>query len=123
MRCPTVKRMVRELNISTEQARTVRGLVKGSIDPESVEATADWVRQCYHRPSDDELIQHAVDVTLETFGTEALWGDSCTQPEYVYCNAGDTYAATMIWRWDGWGWSDPFIACWGDIAERNPNLR
>ena len=124
-RAPSVARLMRDLPISEDQARTIRGLIKGTIDPESIEGTADWVRQCHHRPSDDELLMDAIDETLETFGVEAIWNDarSCTRPEYVYCNTGDSYAATIMQKRGTWGWGAPFIGSWGDIVERNPRLR
>lgn len=85
--------------------------------------THAYRRQCFNDPIDRafsrrELVLHAIDRMLGTHGVEAL-GPTDNDPHYVpryqYCNAGDTYATTLIYRRD----SDRlFVGCWGDIVER-----
>lgn len=119
---PTVKRLVRDLDIDVEQATAVRGLIKGDIDPETITSVADWLAQCYNRPSDDELILCAIDSVLGTFGTEAIWDDDEMTPAYAYCNTGDGYNLTIMWKREEWGTGRFIVAAWADIAERNPKL-
>lgn len=101
------------LNIDILQAAAVRGLVDGSIDPQTVPETEQWVRDCYNMPYADELIMHAIDATIETFGVESAGGNGeCYH--FDYCNAGDTYATTVIYdRQSG----EYMIGCWGDLVE------
>lgn len=89
---------LKELNLDDEQTATVLGLINGTLEPESIEATERWIRQCYHRPSNASLVMHAIDATIETHGVEALGEspDFCSPPPFEYCNAGDTYVATII---------------------------
>lgn len=118
-RSPTVKRLMRDMDISEDQAKTVRGLIKGTIEPESIGACKDWIRQCYHRPSDDELLMCAIDATLETFGVEAIWRNDCQDDGIlgVYCNTGNSYGATICQRHDSWlGWRAPYIGCWASLV-------
>jgi hypothetical protein len=90
-------------------------LLDGRTDPESIEGTAAWVRQCWNRPSRDELILDAIGHVLESYGTEAIWGpDSCVEPIAAYANMGDTYAATVIHDLERDTWH---VGCWGDFVE------
>ena len=93
-----------------ETAKQIRGIIDGSIDPETIPATAQWVRDCYNRPSDNELRMHAADVLLGNFGVEAF---ETRHGGCEYSNAGDAYAATLIFYRGRYS-----VACWGDIAER-----
>lgn len=92
----------------------VSGILLGDIEPESVEATARWVRQCFHRPMDEELEAHALNALLDGHGIEELTLDEVryqhdidTNGERVddvqdidvsfsYVNSGDSYNATLI---------------------------
>lgn len=68
-----------------------------------------------------ELLQtltlHAIDELLGTHGVEAL-GEGCHRlsyaPPYEYCNAGDPYAGTLIYKRDA---DRLFIGCCGDLVE------
>ena len=96
----SVQRIVDTLNVSTNVARRVRGLVDGNIDPESSEAVQCWVRRCYHKPRKAELIMCAIDEALGTFGVEPIegkWVDNYYQNiNAVHCNSGDTYVPTIV---------------------------
>jgi hypothetical protein len=119
-RAPSVKALVKDLHITEDEAAIVRGLIKGTVDPETVEATARWIRQCFHRPSDSELIMHAIDATIGTHGVEAV-GEAIDRrftPAYSYCNAGDSYVGTII-RNNALG--SYYIGDWATIAERCSN--
>jgi hypothetical protein len=100
IRFPSVKRIAETLRVSVETAKRVRGLMDGSIDPETSAKAKDWIRCCYHRPSNFELIMCAIDDTLGTHGVETIqgkWIDSFHQNiQAEYCNTGDTYAATVL---------------------------
>ena len=93
-------------------ARRVWRILRGDEDPESVPETAEWVRQCYHRPSEDELRLHAADVLLGTHGVE---GFELPDGSFLsYCNTGDSYGFTIV-HTDDTG----FVAStWADELER-----
>lgn len=105
----TAKYMTQHLNIDLATAKVIRGLMVSSIDPESVDATEQWVRQCYHRPSDAELIMHAIDAMLENHGVEYI------NERYAYSNTGDSYAATIIYDNETGRYA---VGSWGDLVER-----
>jgi len=95
-------------------------IIKGTLDPESVEATEDWVRQCFHRPRESALKMHALNALFDLHGVEAIH----VQGEWVdghygdivatYLNTGDTYAATIVLVS---GTGEFLLTSWGDFVE------
>ena len=118
MNYPSVKTIESKLDLDRETAKKIRGLMDGSIDPETVEHTEQWVRQCYNRPSEDELIMDAIDSVLFNCGVESLGDDLGSfyryAPQYSLSNAGDTYATTVILNNETGRFS---IGSWGDLVE------
>jgi hypothetical protein len=95
----------------TELARTATdplaeqkaaAILNDTLDPETVEATEDWVRQCFHKPSDTELKMHALNALFDCHGVEAIRVDGAWVDSYhhdivaAYLNTGDTYALTVV---------------------------
>lgn len=92
---PSVKTLKRYWQ--PEVALKARELMDGRLDPETFESVEGWIRQSYHRPSDDELVMEALNKLLEGHGVEAVWPtDVVTQPRFEYINMGDTYDATIV---------------------------
>jgi hypothetical protein len=108
MRYPSIKTIETRLNLDQETATKVRGLIDGSIDPETVPETVAWIDQCYHRPSDYGLIMHAIDAVLENYGVCRL------NSRYRFSNTGDTYAPTVILDNETGRF---LITSWGDLVE------
>lgn len=81
-----------------DKARTLLGLIDGEVDPETVEAVEDWIRQCYHRPSHSEQVMCAANALMECHGVEAVEDHDAGEGGIVmtYVNTGDTYALTLI---------------------------
>ena len=87
-------------------------------------ATRRWVRACYHRPRPSEVRREALNELLGFHGVEPLYktrkegGELISTDEIFarYLNAGDPYAATLIFRV---GRTGPTIGCWGDLPEVN----
>jgi hypothetical protein len=79
-----------------ETADKILGMISGELDPcEVSERTDRWERQCFHRPTDPELI---LDAACDLLGIGEVQG--WTRPsDYTrgisYCNTGDTYALTL----------------------------
>lgn len=114
----TVARLTAQLGIDESQAQQVIGLIRGRISPFAIAGTDAWRRQCYHEPRETapETIMHAIDQVIGTCGTEAIFGaGSCTQPVIEYCNAGDTYAATIVYDYIAEKYR---LTSWGDMVER-----
>ena len=82
--------------------RVAQGLLAGSIEPEDIEACAQWIRACYHRPRGSALLMCALNSVLNFHGVEALRMlgediDAYHQDIIVsYLNSGDLYAPTII---------------------------
>lgn len=75
--------------------------------------TYQWTRDCYSPPGVRCIRRLAVDEIIGTHGVEYL-GEHCRTGHAVYyCNAGDTYAATVLFRG-----ASMRVGCWGDLVER-----
>ena len=113
MRYPSVKNLA-TLTDDVDTAKRVRRILDGTESPETVEQTAEWVRQCYYRPSKGELKMHACNVLLGGYGVEACWKHSDTYwPTLTYINMGDTYTPTLVRTARSYRVTD-----WGSIVER-----
>jgi hypothetical protein len=67
-----------------------------------------------------EICLSKIDEILETYGVEYIEDsrDNCRQTQGIlYCNAGDTYAKTILYDYDKGNY---YISCWEDIVQRNP---
>lgn len=111
---PTVKRMMRDLHIDKETATKVRKLMTGELDPLTVPACAQWVRQCYHSPHHVEAELCAIDAVLGTHGVEGLGRPGRLSPHFSYCNTGDSYATTVCYNHIKRRYE---ITSWGDLVE------
>lgn len=114
MRMPSLKTLESKLTLTREQARLIRKLGKATDDAETLRAlieakcpaTHDYARRCYNDPFASHMWRvtmalHAIDGVLGTCGVEAIGeGDSRNgyAPPYEYCNTGDSYAATLIYK-------------------------
>jgi hypothetical protein len=98
---PSVKTIQTKLSLDEENAKRIRGLMDKTISPETSEAVQAWLRQCWNRPSDTELIMCAINDALGTHGVEAIqgeWIDHYHQNiQATYCNTGDSYAPTVLY--------------------------
>lgn len=116
---PSRVRLMTALRISAETAETVRGLIRGEIrtlDAERFPQSNAHFASCYNRPSRLARILECLNELLEMHGVEAI-GDSQTYgPPAEYLNAGDTYAATIIFDHMAGNFK---VDTWGDWLEKN----
>jgi hypothetical protein len=78
-------------------------------------ATQKWYRACYNPMQVGTAKLSIADEILGTCGVEYIpAGRNAKSPAIEYCNAGDTYAATLMYV-SGKGYR---VGCWGDIVER-----
>ena len=97
-------------NFPNCDARYVCQLLTDDTTVENDESVKQWINQCYHRPSMDELRAYALNSALEMHGVEYMDG----KRSFSYLNTGDAYGITLIRYHDSRSW---FINSWGDIVE------
>lgn len=127
MRSPTLARL--RATFPDCDARLIKRLCAAADDRDALRAiieaqcpeTDRYARSCYNDPYHGgmwrrTLILHAIDRILGTCGVEPLGAVDMRQgPPYEYCNAGDPYVATLIYKRE----TDTVrIGSWGDIVER-----
>jgi hypothetical protein len=98
-----------------EQGRTAAGLLSGQIDPESVPGVSTFIRECYNRPSEDDILRRALNDLLEMHGVEyarTAGVSDGSDPDITYLEAGDTYTLTLV-EFEG----DWYCASLGDVVE------
>ena len=108
-----------------DKGNALRRLLDGRTDPESIPATAAWIAQCYNRPRVSELIEHACNVVLEGYGTEAIratgqWDSYYGDIVAGYVNLGDTYITTLLFDYDR---NAAYVCSWGDWVETSERTR
>ena len=131
MRAPSAKRLVKSFrDLTRDQANQIRALAHACGNPERLAtlveekhpATRDYVRSLFSSPYRSQIwrvtvAMHAIDRVLGTYGVEGLGpprsGDYA--PPYEYCNAGDTYSTTLIYKR---ATDTLLIGSWGDIVEK-----
>jgi hypothetical protein len=83
-------------------------------------AVHDRVRECFHRPSDTNLILTAINVILKGYGVEGVPydEDAIHDGSFIdYVNFGDTYAITVLFNPKTGKFE---IGNWGSLYEKSP---
>lgn len=112
----TTDQIAQHFSIDDTTAATVLGIIRGTVDPcEASEDARAWIARCYNRPSDTEIKMRALVQVLDGYGSDAIWGASCTQPVAAYVNTGDTYAPTVVLDYVAMRWR---LTTMGDFVER-----
>ncbi|MCP3975943.1 MAG: hypothetical protein GY720_15790 [bacterium] len=108
-------------SFADDQVDAVRAILRGDKDPEDYPGVDAWVRQCYGRPSDEELMMAAVNEALGLHGVEAIRGEwvdnfhgDCIA---TFANTGDTYADTVFWDCAEQRFMVSSVGAWGDRAK------
>lgn len=70
-------------------------------------------RKFYCTPSFPELKRESVNRAAGFYGVEYLGENRRNGNAYFYCNAGDTYAPTIVFCG-----RSLMVGCWGDIVEQ-----
>lgn len=101
---PSVRTIMSIPGVSREQAKQIRKIME------------DASSSC--KACDEAMVR--IDKVLGTHGTEAIrcreWIDRYHQDiRIVYCNAGDTYAWTVLFDTEAMRFS---VGCYGDMVER-----
>lgn len=117
---PSERRLMDELGVDRETAKQIRGLIRGEIEPESIERVRQYSDSCYHIPGFLTLTLEALNVILQGHGIEAIrgryvdryWDDI----QFEYVNMGDTYIPTIGYDTERKRF---VLTTWGDFVEHN----
>lgn len=112
---PSIKTIMQIKDVTKNDATRIKTIMQ------SQSRTADWcndskaaqhlIASSWNEPRLHELKLVAIDEILNTYGVEYIRTKKRT---IYYCNAGDTYATTVM-RVAG----RYVVGCWGDIVERD----
>jgi hypothetical protein len=98
-------------HISCRKAASARAL--GEIK-DVTPGDAAAIRAAWQTIPNRREARTTVDRILRTFGVEFLGIHRRTRESVYYCNAGDTYACTVLFVGPRLR-----VGCWGDLVERN----
>lgn len=116
MRAASINALTQIKDVTEEDARRIRAVWKATN-------LNSLLREC---PVDFNVMDTAlgvrnlivvkrkvIDRLLQTCGVEYLGWDKRSRDSVYYCNAGDSYATTVIFRGD-----NLIVGCWGDLVEQ-----
>lgn len=103
-----------------DTAMQLRAVIKGRIHPATFETVRTWIKQCHHEPAHIEQVLCAANYIMEASGIEVIrsnknWQQFWCDMRFVYINAGDVYAPTLVFNTLAHTFS---IACMADLANR-----
>jgi hypothetical protein len=96
------------------------GVYRDRPDLTKARALKRLVRQSHGNP---EVTMEVIDDLLGTFGVESLDFEPDNfrkNPDYLYCNTGDTYAGTVLYSFSQRKY---FLWNWGDVVEAEEKER
>ena len=111
--------LARNANDSNAASKAA-AIINGTLNPKTVPATWDWVRQCLHEPRALELKMHALNELLDCHGVEAVRIEDAYVDAYhgdivaTYLNTGDTYCQTIVLDSES---GEFLLTSWGDYVE------
>ena len=111
--CASIKTL-ESLYLSCD-ARLIRAIWKTENEDElfSIYPQAEEIANSYyHRPSLLELKKECINLAGEYHGVEHLGRHARSGREVFYCNAGDTYAGTIVFIG-----TRLIVSTWGDLVE------
>lgn len=104
---PEIARLVRA-------AWTVDHAVLLTLMAEHAPRATSHYNACYTLPKTREIRRTVIDELIGTYGVEFLGTHRRTGNSIYYCNAGDTYATTVLFQG-----ARLTVGCWGYLVERN----
>lgn len=75
---------------------------------------AEKIRTIWRTVGNRQAAREEINAILCTHGVEYLGTHKRTGAHVYYCNAGDTYATTVLFAG-----LRMFVGCWGDLVEKN----
>lgn len=108
----SVARLMQIKDVTEEDAKLIRAIWKAPNKQAIADLYPDIYeveRAFYHPPKLRATKHHCIDQILNTSGVEFLGRDKRSGSDVYYCNAGDSYATTVVFAghrlWVG-GWAD-----------------
>lgn len=87
----TKEQLLEIKDVTEENADLILGIIAGTIDPLEVSAKARYlVNTCHNDPEVHVIKLFAINDILHFYGVECEY-------DIEYCNAGDTYALTVMY--------------------------
>jgi len=120
-KAPSAKALIDALNITQEQAQTVRGLIRGEIrtkDAGCFPKANAYFAKCHREPERLARILECLNEVLEMHGVEAIGECRTYGPPAEYLDAGDTYTATLLFDHIAGNFK---LISWGEWLEKNEN--
>ena len=97
MNYPSIKKLCQIKDVTVADAKEIRAIMQWPVASKFEETRMDLI-----------------DRVLRTHGVEFIQGNGTEgSPDILYCNAGDTYAITVLKVRGRF-----IVGCWGDIVER-----
>jgi hypothetical protein len=93
---------------------------------DSFKSNEQWIKQCFNRPSDQELEMNALNELLDGHGVEAIKLENAYVNRYwddciaTYVNMGDTYITTILYDTMNELYR---LTSWGDFYESAENIK
>lgn len=115
--CASLEKLQEIKDVTEDDAKLIRRVWKATKDTDfetlypQVKAYLD---SCHTRPYTIQIKRWIVDSILNTCGVEFLGMDRRSGDGVNYCNAGDTYATTILFIG-----KRLVVGCWGDLVEAN----
>ena len=119
--CATIASLMQIKDVTEDDARLIRKIWPMSISEMraylarpavNLEGRFDYVLETCKGSTN--LVEGAVDRILRTHGVEYLGQRKRNRNHVYYCNAGDTYATTVLFDGDRLT-----VGCIGDLVEKN----
>jgi len=106
--------------MSQKDALTIVRLVNGTLDAVDFQAGYRRVSECYHQPSDTDVILHVINSIAGGYGVEGspYEVDAMYDGEFIsYVNMGDPYYTTILFN----PRTNRFeLSNWGSVYETSP---
>jgi len=116
-RAASVKNLMTLNGVTKEEAILIRSVWKCE-DIETLKTLYgedkfnQLIEYFHNMPELEHLKALVIDDIMQTFGIEHLGWHRRNKCHVDYCNAGDTYAGTVIFMGD-----NLTVGCWGDLVE------
>lgn len=91
----------------------IRALLDAPETAENYKQAETFVRSCYHRPKQAEIVMYALAEIIGGYGVEGVSDPNDMRNGMDYVNMGDTYATTITHYWRAYR-----VESYGDALDR-----
>ncbi len=115
--CASLKTLQTIKDMTPDLAKQIRNVWRNMTRDDIIAqfpVAAEYARQCINPPDTLALRRMVVDQLIGTYGIEYIGTSKKTGSHVYYCNAGDTYAHTVLFAG-----ARLSVGNWGDLIEHN----